>query len=265
MAARAIWKGVIKIGKTALPVKLYSAVQDRSIRFRLLHEKDRAPVAQRMVEAASGDVVDPKDIRMAYPVNRSTLVILEDQELTQLEPQESRDIDVTRFVSEEDIDHRWYDRAYYLGPDGASDDYFALAAALEDSGKEGVAQWVMRSRAYIGALRGENGRLMLIVLRHADEVIAAEELQPPGGRALEKREIAMAEQLVSALSGKFDPGEFRNEHRQRIMELIETKAHGGKVKVKKFRPRPTEDKSLDRALEASLATMGKKRAAGGRR
>ena len=265
MAARAIWKGVIRVGKTSLPVKLYSAVQDHQIRFRLLHEKDKAPVEQRLVNPATQEPISSEEVVRAYPLTRNTLVILEDEDLEKLEPESSRDIDITRFIDPAQLDARWYERPYYVGPDGdKKGEYFALAEALQKKEVEGIARWVMRKKSYVGALRNENGYLMLIVLRYADEVISAEQLQPPEGRPLEKKEIKMAEQLVAALSGKFDPSEFRDAYRDRVMELIEAKARGRKPTVKKFRPRKVEE-SLDRALEASLAGLGKRRAAGGGR
>lgn len=262
MAARAIWKGVIKIGRVALPVKLYSAVQDRSVHFRLLHRTDHQPVKQKLVSSASGDDLDRDEVRKAFPVTRGRMVVLEDEELEQLSPESSRDIEIKRFVDPEQIDHRWYERAYYLGPDGNNAAYFAAAQALEKRGKEGVARWTMRKKEYVGALRAEDGYLMLIVLRHAEEVIASESLAPPEGRALSQREVAMARQLLSALEGEFDPEQFHDQYRARVMELVETKAKGGTVKVKKFRPKKTDDDSLARALEASLAG-GRKKAARG--
>jgi DNA end-binding protein Ku len=264
VAARAIWKGVVKLGKATVPVKLYSAVTDKSIHFRLLHKTDHAPVKQQMVNPETDEPVEFAETKKAFPITRSALVILENEELEKIIPEASRDIEVSRFVKPSDIDHRWYERAYYLGPDNSTEAYFALAQALEKKEKEGVAQWVMRGKNYIGALRADDGYLMLIVLRHADEVIDAEELKPPEGRALDKREVAMAEQLVDALSGEFDPNDFKDTYRQRVMELIETKSKGKKPKVAKFKPKPSKDDSLDKVLAASLAGIGKKRAAGGR-
>jgi DNA end-binding protein Ku len=258
MAARSIWKGVIQFGGASVPVKLYSAVQDRSIHFRLLHEKDKVPVRQQMVDPTTGEPVDTTEARKAYPITRNRFVILDDEDFEGLEPEESRDIEVTRFVDPAEIDHRWYERAYYLGPDGGSGPYFALAEALERQGKEGVARWTMRKKSYVGALRAREGYLVLITLRHADEVIVAEDLPAPEGRPLNKREVEMAAQLVEALSGEFDPDEFRDDYRARVMELVETKSRGGKVKVRKFRPRKETDESLDDVLAASLKSLKKK-------
>src|SRR5688500_5951297 len=117
MAARAIWKGVISFGSVEIPVKLYSAVTDKSIHFRLLHAKDLVPVRQQMVNPETGDPVPSEEAAKAYPAGRNKLVLLEDEDLEKVEPKPSREIEVTRFVDPRQIDHRWYERPYYLGPD----------------------------------------------------------------------------------------------------------------------------------------------------
>ena len=261
MAARAIWKGSIHMGALSVPVKLYSAVTDHTVHFRLLHKTDKQPVKQQLVSSDSGEPVDYQEVRKAYPITRGRLVVLENDELEKLEPEDSRDIEITRFVDPSDVDPRWYERAYYLGPDGNAKAYFALAAALERKKKEGIARWTMRDREYVGALRAEDGYLMLITLRHAEEVIDADALKPPGGRPLQKRELDMARQLISSLQGEFDPSQFRDEYRARVMEMIEAKAEGGKPKLKVFRPKKQREDQLADALEASLA--GAKRKARG--
>jgi DNA end-binding protein Ku len=257
VAARAIWKGVVKVGTLSVPVKLYSAVQDRKVHFRLLHKTDHEPVKQRLVSADTGEEVEYETVRKAFPITRGRMILIEKEELEKIEPDDSRDIEVTRFVAPEEIDHRWYERAYWLGPDGDQKAYFAAAAALQSKQKEGVARWVMRDKEYVGALRAEKGYLVLITLRHADEIIAADALKAPQGRELTEREVAMAEQLLEALHGKFDPAEFRDEYRARVMELVETKAAGKKPKVVAFRPRKQKDDQLADALEASLAGVKK--------
>ena len=251
-----MWKGVIKAGNVQLPVKLYSGVTERTVHFRLLHKTDKQPVKQQLVSSESGEPVDYSEIRKAYPIDRGRMVVLEDEELEKLEPKDSRDIEVTRFVDPADVDPRFYDRPYYLGPDGDAKAYFALAAALAKKNREGIATWVMRDRQYVGALKEEDGYLMLITLRNADEIISADALKAPAGRPLQKKELDMAEQLLTALHGEFDPSEYRDEYRARVMELIETKAEGGKPKLKMFRPRkPKETDDLDDVLAASLAKV----------
>lgn len=261
MAARAIWKGVVHVGTLTVPVKLYSAVKDHTVHFRLLHKTDKAPVKQQLVSSATGDPIEYPEVKKAFPIARGRLVLLEKDELEKLEPKDSRDIEITRFVNIGDIDHRWYERAYYLGPDNSTKAYFAAVAALERKKKEGVARWVMRDKSYIGSLRVEQGYLMLITLRHAEEIIAAEALKPPEGRALQQREVQMAEQLIEALHDEFDPAQFHDEYRARVMDLIEAKAAGKKPKIVKFRPKTKETDDVTDALAASLAGM-KKRAGG---
>ncbi len=261
VTARAIWKGVIRFGSTKLAVKLYSAIHEHTIHFRLLHKTDHGPVQQEMIDAERGKPVEQEATHLAYPVSKNRLIVLDDDELEQLEPKASRDIEIRRFVDPSEIDHRWYDRAYFLGPDADKDAYFAVAEALRDKQKEGVAHWVMRKKEYVGALREENGYLALITLRNADEIIDAEALPRPSGRPLAKNEVAMAEQLVNALAAKWDPSRFRDQYRDRVMDLIEAKAKGRKPKVATFRPRQTEESALTSALQASLAGVRRRKSA----
>jgi len=258
MAARTMWKGVIKIGRTAVPVKLYSALEAQDVHFRLLHAKDEEPVKQQMVNPDTGDVVPPEQIRKAYE-DEDVLVILDEQELAALEPEPSRDIEITRFVDPEDITPQWYDRPYYLGPDTSQGAYFALAEAMSRQDKVGVARWVMRKKEYVGALVPEGSYLMLITLRHADEVILADQLEAPAGRKPDAREVKLAEQLVSALDTDFDPGEFHDEYRERVLDFVEKKAKGRAPRLKKPAAKRETAGELSNVLEASLKAMQKER------
>ena len=261
MGARAIWKAQLRFGDVEVPVKLYSAVQDRTVHFHLLDAKRKEPVKQHMVDPESGDVVPPDDIRRAFAADDGELVILSGEELEEVTPEASRDIEITRFVPPEEVTHPWYDRPYYLGPDEDEAGYFALVEALKKTGREGVARWTMRKKEYVGALRVEGGYLMLITLRHAGEVIPASALEPPQGRELADREVAMARQLVQAMEDEFDLAAYHDEYRERVLELVEAKAAGKVVKFPKA-PRKQAERSLADVLEASLAQAekGRKRA-----
>jgi len=256
--ARAIWKGNIKFGTIDVPVKLYSAVQDRDIHFRLLHKTDKEPVKQVMVNPETGDVVPSESTQKAFD-DEDVLVLLDDEELESLEPEPSRDIEVLRFVGPEDITHQWYDRPYYLGPDSSNAAYFTLAQALANQDKRGIARWVMRNREYIGALVPEGDYLLLITLRNAEEIILATSLEPPAGRKPDPRELKLAEQLISALQSDFDPAEFRDEYRERLLDFIAKKANGKAPKIRKLRPKRETTKSLADVLQASLKTTVKER------
>lgn len=255
---RAIWKGTIRLDKLSVPVKLYSAVEDKGVHFRLLHEKDLVPVKQKMINPETDEEVPSSEVRRGYEIEKGTFVVLSDEDLESLEPEESRDLNVTSFIDPDLLDHRWYERPYFLGPDDSEDAYRALHDALEKEGKEGIVEWNMRKKSYVGALRVEEDGLVLVSLRHAGEVVSTEELPEPAGRALDQKEKKMAKSLVEALSADFDLSEWEDQYRARVMEMIETKAAGGKVKLKKFRPRKTEDDTLSDALEASLKNLKKK-------
>src|SRR5262249_51653292 len=163
---------------------------------------------------------------------------------------ESRTIDMLRFVPKSQLGNEWYERPYYLGPDGDTEHYFALAEALEKRNVVGIARWSMRGRSYVGALSAENGYLMLIKLRYAEEVLPAEDLPAPSGRPLEAKELHMAEELIGAWEGKFDPREFRDEYRDRLASFIQAKAKGKHPRLPEISERRTSG-SLDRQLAKS--------------
>ena len=251
MAARAMWKALVRIGDIRVPVKLYSAVQDRDVHFRMLHGADHAPVKQAMVNPETGEIVPREAVHRGYFTGEGDLVMLKDDELESLEPEPSREIQLQHFLPLNTIDHRYYRRPYYLGPDGSNEKYAALIGALTQSEREGFAQWVMRKKSYVGALRLHEGYPMLIALRHADEVVAVNVIDTPSGTELDKRELDMSRQLIEMLASDFEPETYHDEYRERVLELIRTKASGGKVT--RLRPRrKAPSKDLSKALEASL-------------
>jgi DNA end-binding protein Ku len=257
MSARAIWKASIRFGAVDVPVRLYSAVKDRAVHFRLLDAKRHEPVKQHMVDPDTGKVVESSGIRRAFQTDDGDLVILDEAELARAVPPASREIEIRRFVPYEKITHPWYDRPYYLGPDDDDARYFALAAALRKREVEGVAHWVMRNKDYVGALRAEGDYLMLITLRRAGEVVPASALPAPTGRALDDREVAMARQLVAAMEDPFDIAAYHDEYRERVAELMQARAAGKVVKFPRARVRKTDVELAD-VLQASLAAAGGK-------
>ncbi len=256
MTARAMWKGVLHCQAARVPVKLYAAVEDRAIRFRLLNRSDLRPVRQALVHPDTGAIVPQEGVRRAYVSDAGDRVILSTAELKALEPKESRDIELLAFVPPAQFDHRWYDRPYFLGPDGSANEYNALADALEGTGLEGVARWVMRGRQYVGALRLHQGYPVLIALRHAGEVVPAQSLPAPEGPALDRRELEMARQLVEMLAADFEPAAYQDEYRQRVAELVAAKAKGRRLRLVAPRRKAATD-DLSRALRDSLRAVRK--------
>jgi DNA end-binding protein Ku len=260
MAARAIWKGELKIGSTKIPVKLYSAVADRTVRFHILDDKHLMRVKQHMVSPDSGEEVANEKIQKGYEIEPGKFVVLTDEDLEGLEPKPSRDIEITEFVPPEAISQQWYERPYYLAPDGDEKAYFALVEALKNRNREGIAHWVMRNKAYVGALRAEGDYLVLVTLRNADEVISARDLPKPAGRAPTQKELAMAKQLVGLLEGEFNPKDYKDEYRERVREYIEKKAKGKAPRLHAVKSK-RKTSSLDSVLAKSLQALKKQKRA----
>jgi DNA end-binding protein Ku len=252
MPARAIWKGTLRLDDERLAVKLYSAIEDHTVHFHVLEKSTMTRITQHMVNPETGEEVPRDQVQKGYEAEPGVYVLLTDEELEKAEPQESRNIEITRFVPAAHIHQQWYDRPYYLGPDDTgSTSYFALAEALEHADREGIARWVMRKKQYVGALRSEGGYLMLITLKYAEEVLTADELPRPSGRAPDAKELKMAKQLVSALQDEFRPEDFHDEYRERVMKFIDAKANGQKPRLK-IVARKKEPKSLIASLADSI-------------
>ena len=257
MAARAIWKGELKLGKTKVPVKLYSAVQDQTVRFHVLDDTAKKRVKQHMIDPDSGEEVPTEEIRKGYEIEPGRYVILTEEELEKLEPPPSRDIEIEEFLPENTISQQWYERPYYVGPDGDVKSYFALVEALKNKQREAVVHWVMRKKYYAGVLRSVDDYLILFTLRDAKEVILADELTKPAGAAPTQKELTMAKQLVEMLQGEFDPKAYKDEYRERVMEFIEKKAKGRAPKLKPVKAKRTTA-ALDNVLAKSIQALRRK-------
>jgi len=260
MAARAMWKGELKLNSTRIPVKLYAGVVDRGVRFHILDQRKKERVKQHMVAPDSGKEVANEEIRKGFEVEPGRFVLLDEEELKSLEPKPSRDIEVAEFVPQTAIGFEWYDRPYYLGPDGDQEAYFALAEALKKSEREGIAHWVMRNKAYSGALRSNGDYLMLLTLRNSDEVLLAQDLPKPTGRAPDKKELAMAKQLVELLEDEFRLSDYKDEYRDRVMKFIEQKAKGHKPRLRAVKTKRATT-SLDSVLTKSINALKKEKRA----
>ena len=258
MAMRATWKGVIQLGKQKVPVKLYSAVQDTAVHFHLLHEPDGVRVEQRLVNPATGETLDKDDIQKGFQLEPGKFVILKQNELKSLEPESSREIEVASVIASTAIAPAWFERPYLLGPDGDTDSYVALARALGSQERQAIVHWVMRGRSYTGALRARDERLILIALRDREEVIDVPRIQIPKSRAPSDKELALAEQLVSALEGEFDPSQFHSDYRERVRKYVEQKARGKHLRLVKPRERKQQAGSLESILRASVKAGGAK-------
>jgi DNA end-binding protein Ku len=253
---RAIWSGSISFGLVNVPVKLVTATSPKDVRFHQLHGPDGGRVNQKRVCSLDGEEVDYSEIVKGYEIHRGQYVIVEPEELEGLAPEASRSIDIEEFVDLAEIDPLFFDHSYYLVPDGpAARPYALLVEAMEGTGKVGIGRFVLRTKQYLAALRPRDGTLVLSTLLFADEVIEAAEFEVPTTKDTKPsdRELTMARQLVSSLSAEWEPAKYKDDHREKILALIEAKAEGNEIAVPEERERPAPVVDLVAALEASLA------------
>jgi DNA end-binding protein Ku len=256
---RSIWSGAISFGLVNVPVKLYSAVSKKTVRFHQLHDKDGVRIQQKRVCPADGEEVPYDNIVKGYEISPDRYVVIEPEELEALDPKKTRAIEIQEFVDLEEIDPIYYDHPYYLAPDtGASKAYRLLLRAMEETNKVAIARVVIRQKENLVAIRPTGDVLTMATMIFHDEVVspgAIEELPDEEAEA-SKREVEMAQQLIDSLSGDFEPEKYHDEYRERVLELIEAKAQGEEITIQPPEE-PAKVPDLMAALEQSLAAAQK--------
>ncbi|MDQ6820841.1 MAG: Ku protein [Actinomycetota bacterium] len=257
--ARAIWSGAISFGLVNVPIKLYSATSPKSVRFHQLSSKTGARIRQKRVDPTTDEEVPYEDIVKGYEITPDRYVTIGPEELEALDPKATRTIDIEEFVDLPDIDPIYFDHSYYLAPTaGGAKAYRLLLDAMREAGKVGIGKVVLRSKQQLCALRPTDGVLTLTTMLFGDEVLAPDrldELDAIGEAEATDRELAMAQQLIDTLSADFEPEKYRDEYRERVLELIERKAAGEEIAVAPQLEEPSAAPDLMAALEASLAAV----------
>jgi DNA end-binding protein Ku len=256
---RSIWSGAISFGLVNVPVKLYSAVSRKTVRFHQLNRDTGNRISQRRVDPVTEEEVAYDDIVKGYELTKDSYVVITPEELDALDPERTRTIDIEDFVDLEDIDPIYYDHPYYLVPDtGATKAYGLLLNAMRESGKVAIAKVVLRSKEQLVAIRPQDDLLCMETMIFADEVVAHDSIDDlPDAKDLKAsaRELKMAQQLIDSLSTEWEPEKYRDEYREKVLELIERKAAGEEIAVQPEAPQPTKVPDLMAALEASLAAV----------
>src|SRR5688572_9708705 len=259
--ARAIWSGSISFGLVSVPVKAFSAVRDHKVHFNQLEKGTGARINYKKVADKSGKEVSGDDIESGYEIASGKYVVVEDDELEKLRPRTSRTIDVADFVDLAEIDPIYYERTYWLGPDGeaAERPYRLLLAAMEDEGKAGIGTVVMRKKQYLAAIRPLDGALAMSTMRFADEVIPQKDVDalPGKGAKPEPKELKLASQIIGSLATDWDPARYHDTYTEELKSLIEAKAKGKKIVVEEEAPAESNVLDLMQALEASLEAARK--------
>ena len=256
MAPRAVWKGVLEIGIVTVPVKLFTAQRAKDVAFRELHANDCSRLRHVRVCEEEGDPVTAEETVRGIEVSPDEYVVVPDEALEALKPEATRTIAVERFVEPSEIPLPAWERTYHLGPDtGGARAYAVVAAALAKSGLAGVGTIVMRGNASVAAVRPFDGALAVSTLRFADELVDPDKIdddQREKVKAPTKRELEVAQLLVSSLSDDWDHSEYHDTYRERVLELIARKDAGEEIDIERApAAKPTGDDLLA-ALEASL-------------
>src|SRR2546423_4185103 len=262
---RSIWTGAISFGLVNVPVKLYSAVSKKTVRFHQLHEKDGIRIQQKRVCPADGEEVPWDDIVKGYEISPDRYVVVTPEELEALDPKKTKSIDIEEFVDLEDIDPLYYDHPYYLLPgQGAAKPYKLLADAMKDAGKVAIARVVIRTKEQLVAIRPLGDVLAMATMNFADEVVDPDSFDEAPGDDVDttKRELDMARQLINSLTAEFKPENYQDEYREAVLDMIEKKAEGQEI-VLQPAEEPEKVPDLMAALEASLASAKKDGGANG--
>jgi DNA end-binding protein Ku len=257
--ARSIWSGAISFGLVNVPVKLYSAVSRKTVRFNQLNAETGNRIQQKRVDPETGEEVPYEQIVKGFELTKDRYVIVTPDEMDALDPERTRTVDIEDFVDLEEIDPIYYDHPYYLVPDkGAAKAYGLLLQAMEASGKVAIARVVLRSKEQLVAIRPAGELLMMETMIFHDEVVPHDDLDDlPEAKDLKasEREVKMAQQLIDSLSSDFEPEKYRDEYRDKVLDLIERKASGEEIAVQPEAPAPAKVPDLMAALEASLAAV----------
>src|SRR4030088_2454460 len=232
---RAIWTGTISFGLVTVPVKLYSAIDRKTVRFHQLSGKTGVRVAQKRVDPKSDEEVPYENIVKGFELARDRYGVVKPEELDALQPQKTRTIEIEDFVELSQIDPIFYDHPYYLvpGPGGAKP-YRLLLEAMQETGKVAIARVVIRSKEQLVAVRPMGIALGMATMLFPDEVLPPERLDGGAGGSkgkTTKREVDIAKQLIESLAGDFEPDKFRDTYRQEVLAMIERKAEGKEIAV----------------------------------
>jgi DNA end-binding protein Ku len=251
-----IWKGHLTFGMVSFPVKLYSAARGESISFNQLHKHDGSRVKQVLYCQAEDKPIPRSEIVKGFEYEKDRYVVVEDEEIKKVAPQTAKVIEVQEFVKEDSVDPVYLETSYYMAPDDAGEKPYALFFdALKKSGYVGIAKIAMHNREHVVILRPGDKGLVLHTMYFANEVRKADEFRTDLTLVKEK-ELALATSLIEALAADFEPEKYKDEYRENLLKMIETKKEGSVVMAT---PEPHREKVVDimEALKASLSAAKK--------
>jgi DNA end-binding protein Ku len=255
---RSIWTGAISFGLVTVPVKLYSAVNRKTVRFNQLNAKTGSRIAQKRVDASTGEEVAYEDLVKGYEISSDRYVVIDPAELDSVQPAKTKTIDIEDFVDLEEIDPIFYDHPYYLAPGpGGAKPYRLLLEAMRDTNRVAIAKVVIRQKESLVAIRplADHDVLEMATMLFADEVVDPARLDDiPAAEDVKtnKREIDIAKQLIESLAGEFEPTKYKDTYREAVLAMIEKKAGGEEIVIQAAEEEAAPVPDLMSALKASL-------------
>ena len=254
---KSIWNGTLSFGLVSIPIKMYSASENRNLDLDMLDKHDNARIRYKRVNEDTGEEVEWKDIVKGFKKD-DTYIILEKQDFENANVKKSKTIDIEEFVEESEVSDMLFKSPYYLEPQKEGGKaYNLLRDALKKTGKLGVATLVMRQKENLSLIGVYQNVIVLHVIRFAEEIRDPKELKIPTSKTSEK-EIAMAENLIENYTEKFDFKKYKDVYNKQLLKIIESKASGKEIKVEKTKSEPTAAKDLMAKLKASLEQRKKK-------
>ena len=251
-----IWKGHLTFGMVSFPIKLYSAARGESISFNQLHKHDGSRVKQVLYCQAEDKPIPRSEVVKGFEYEKDHYIVVEDEEIKKVAPQTAKVIEVQEFVKEASVDPVYLETSYYMAPDDAGEKPYALFFdALKKSGYVGIAKIAMHNREHVVILRPGDKGLVLHTMYFANEVRKADEFRTDLNLVKEK-ELALATSLIEALAADFEPEKYKDEYRENLLKMIESKKEGSAVVAT---PEPRREKVVDimEALKASLVAAKK--------
>jgi len=254
MPPHAIASGTISFGLVSVPVKLFSATKSKNVSFNLLHEKDHSRLRQQYICATCGDVVERNAMVKGYEYAKNQYAVINDEELAGLLEKSEQSIEIEQFVPLASVDPVCFEKAYALGPDkGGHKAYRLLAKAMQTADKGGVARFSTRGKQQLVLLRQTEGGIMMHTLYYADEVRGFAEIDLGDKVNFKAGEVDLAVQLIEQLAvDTFNHEQFRDDYRDKVVDLIERKVAGQEVAVAAAPAPRAQIIDLMEALKASL-------------
>ena len=256
--ARALWKGSIAFGLVNIPIELHTAVRDHRPKFRMLHAKDKSPVRFERVCVRDGTPVAWEDLVKGYEYEKGRFVVMTKEDFQAAALEKTRTVDIVDFVKADEIDDRFFETPYYLVPaKGGERAYALLREALRESGRIGIAKFILRDAQHLAGVEVIENALVLSVMRFTDELVDVEGLAFPKADSVRPRELDMAKALVNNLAAEWDPGKYTDQYRENLLRIIRGKLKGRKVTLDTGdEPRQAEVVDLMERLRQSLAQAG---------